>query len=131
MASKEIKSDSISFEAIVSYRSTELTTQPIQFKMNIVPLVQDFAPKTGCQECFFSPLTNTSISLLVHPLDEKEVTIERNQGSFTIQVESPQMERGVIRRVRVLLDVSKGAVDSKRMQEIATGFSSSDLPLTT
>jgi hypothetical protein len=70
--------------------------------------------------------------LAIHPLDRQDCLVHANRSGEVEQVDlfGRFMEKGVIRRGRLLLVGSATSISEKQMQKLCQDFSSSELPLT-
>lgn len=71
-------------------------------------------------------------ALAIHPLDQIDSTIQSNRSGDIQRLDlfGKFMEKGVIRRGRVLLVASNSSISEKQMKELCKSFAASSLPLT-
>lgn len=76
-------------------------------------------------------LRDSKAGIAVHPLDQREVTIETDgQQVPHLKAFGSFMEKGVIRRMRIQLITSQNALSQDDWHKISSAFSTSPLPLT-
>lgn len=76
-------------------------------------------------------LRGGTAGVVIHPLDQKEVSIEANGDRVQhLRAFGSFMEKGVIRRMRIQLITSQKALSQDEWNEISSAFSRSPLPLT-
>lgn len=76
---------------------------------------------------------NRRAAILIHPLDEPDCTLVMAKDGASVErleVFGGFMEKGVIRRARLLLVWSDAEVECSRWQQVLQSFSASPLPLT-
>ena len=123
--------DQVTLEFILSLRSSRLSQEPAHFQVGIQPLQPGFLPIEPLENCFYSQESGLSASIVVHPSDRHEVTLTTTGEAIGLSMTAPQMERGVIRRIRVLLEIKQGPATEQTLAQLETRFSNSPIPLTT
>lgn len=121
----------VTLEFILSIRSGVLLPKPAQFQVGVQFLKHGFKPIENLEHCSYSPVANLSTSLVVHPSDHHEVNLATTCDAIDLSMVTPQMERGVIRRIRVLLEIKQGLATAKTLADLTSRFSKSTIPLTT
>jgi len=71
-------------------------------------------------------------ALAIHPLDQNDSMLKTNRDGTVERLDlfGRFMEKGVIRRGRILLVVSSISISEKQIQELCKSFAASNLPLT-
>lgn len=117
-------------ESIVSLRSSKLTTERIEFALAVRNLSDSFR-KVENVDGLFDQATNVVWYLTAHPDDAQQVSFELNHEGARIDITVPWLERGVIRRIRILLAVRDGLAESEELAAVRQRFAESEIPLTT
>lgn len=123
-------SQCVVLECIVSLRCSKLSNERIQCSLNVAntsPTFETSDNGTASRD----PDSNTSWHLLVHPDDSSEVEFHGEKNGARIDIDIPWLERGVIRRIRLLIAVGKADVDAEEIRQIGNEFARSEIPLTT
>ena len=121
----------VTLEFILSLRSSRLSQEPAHFQIGIQPLQPGFRAIDRLDHCLYSQDAGLSTSIVVHPSDRHEVTLATIEEGIGISITAPQMERGVIRRIRVLLEIKQGPATEQTLAQLKPRFSNSPIPLTT
>jgi len=117
-------------DAIFSLRSNRQTTGSIDLKSLLHPFADKSNSMPGFSHCH-DPQLNCHALLVVHPVDLDAVELHQEDKSLAIGIQLNEMERGVIRRIRMRMQVGVGELSDSQIEEFGSRFSESDLPLTT
>ena len=122
--------DSLSLEYIVSLRSGLQDGGSLGFSAGIQTGVR-FQLDPSASGAYVCQELRLGLALLVHPSDQGEMQVLEKEDGFLIKSSTPDMERGVIRRLRMVLHLCSGIPGEKALAEIRDRFAESEIPLTT
>jgi len=123
------RSDRIALETVISLRSTLLKTTTIEMSSLVLFESQDIRPGISNRD-FVGP-NDSWFAFSMHPQDHDAVTILKSNSGLDFEISLDDMERGVIRRIRLLMTLGQGRLDAQTLKQIDENFANSPAPLTT
>ena len=118
-------------ESIVSLRSSKLSVDHIPFLLDLPSLIEDASSNPESTQCLVTEENGFTWCVMSHPDDANEVAIHTGEKGIQVAIDVPWMERGVIRRIRLLLACWPSPPQHEEIEKVATQFAESEIPLTT
>ena len=115
-------------ESIISLRSTLLTTTTIDFASLVQFHSEDIEAGITGRDYRFD---DSWIAFAAHPRDADAVLIDNTESGLEFKILLDDMERGVIRRIRLLMTIGQGHFDLQTLNQLDEQFANSPVPITT
>jgi len=122
-------SDRIALETVISLRSTLLTTSTIKISSSV--RFESKHVRSGISKRDFVGPGDSWFVFSTHPQDNDAVTMLKSNSGLDFEISLGNMERGVIRRIRLLMTMSQGKLDAQTLNHMDEEFAKSPAPLTT
>lgn len=118
----------IELETVISLRSTLLTTTTIDFASLVQFDPGEISDGITSRDFRFNDFW---IAFATHPQDSDAVVIHNSDSGLEFKISLDNMERGVIRRIRLLMTIGQGDFDMQTLNHTDERFANSPAPLTT
>ena len=122
-------SDRIALETVISLRSTLLTTSTIKISSSV--RFESKHVRSGISKRDFVGPGDSWFVFSTHPQDNDTVTMLKSNSGLDFEISLGNMERGVIRRIRLLMTAGQGKLDAQTLNHMDEEFAKSPAPLTT
>ncbi|MEC9091735.1 MAG: hypothetical protein VX438_03450 [Planctomycetota bacterium] len=123
--------DRITLELIVSLHSRQHSPDPFLLRIENQSKPGWIQSDPNFNHSFYGPNCDASLSIVVHPSDISETKLHSTTELNSISITPCFMEPGVIRRIRLLLEVRNGRSTEQTLTDLMQRFLESPVPLAT